>query len=158
MCIPSQNGLEICATNEAVVQNNQLDENLASIGYDSNKKHHLKRMFPVCLVFMFSMIVDTVVFPNVDKSNYFGVQNWFLIGVLAGLCIFFKYLNDLVSRVLNMAPEDLSDLMSRNPRITQFMLWVKSVEHIVHFVLFGLFSVVFVAHIVLGIYLLVRAI
>lgn len=158
MCIPLKNRLETCRNlenREIILENNHIGQNEEPREFNSQNKDKFKTYFSIFLIFLYMVIVNTLIFPNFDKSNYLGIQNVLLLCVLPVLYFFFRWLNNKLSEAVNMDPRDLGDLISWT---TKFLLWYKTVQNFNRSVLYGLIFIVLVKQVIAFILLLVYAI
>lgn len=157
MCIPLKNRLDILTNKEnsdTIFENNQIDQNEEPREFYLHNKDQLKTYFTIFLIFLYILIVNMLIFPNLDKNNLLGIQNVLLLCILPGLYFFFRRLINKLSKVVNMEPRELEDMILWT---TKLLLWYKTVQSINRKVLYGLIFIVVVKQVITGILLLVYA-
>lgn len=156
MCIPVENRLEVLEEHTFEAFIDQLDRNeLPTRSYLQNQKQ-VKILFPMCLIFIYTVIFNILVLPNVDKRDIFCMKNMFLVVMLLGLYVVFRKLNKLLLNALDWTPSKIAYLISCRPWISQFLMWFKGVYRVIYYVAIGITFVCFIANIVSGVVLVVH--
>lgn len=153
MCIPLKNRLEILTNKEnsdIIFENNQIYQNEEPREFYSRNMDQLKKYFTIFLIFLYIIIVNMFIFPNLDTKNLLGIQNVLLLCILPGLYFFFRRLINKLSKVVNMEPRELEDMILWT---TKLLLWYKTVQSINRKVLYGLIFIVVVKQVITGILL-----